>query len=96
MFLSVFALAFGAFFLFYGIRIACFGRYDLLSGYTPDKGEAYAIRAGWTHIIGGFLCLAAGGIGLAFPDGSLPYILFFSAIAIFILLSTLNDKTAGR
>ncbi len=96
MFLSVFALAFGAFFLFSGVRITFFGRFDLLSGYTPGKGETYARRAGWTHIIGGILCLAAGGIGLFFPDGYLPYLLFLSALGIFLLLSAINDRTAGK
>ena len=95
MFLSLFDLVFGAFFLVSGVRIVFFKNFSLINNYSPDKGSAYALRAGWLNLAFGALTAVGGILGLLFPNRSIELYLLAILLGRYLVLSALNDKSVG-
>lgn len=91
MALAIIAILLGGMFFGFGVAIVAFRRYDLISGYTPKKGERYARRAGLIQMIGGGICIAGGAAGLA-AGQTFAYIGLFLGVGALLLLGYLNDR----
>ena len=96
MFLAVIAVVLGGIYAAFGVLITFLRRYQYLSGYTPDKGEAYATRAGLIQLLGGLFCVAGGVCGLCGLGESAVYIGLLLGVGLILLLSAVNDRTAGK
>ena len=96
MFLAIIAVVLGGIYTAFGVLIAFLGRYQYLSGYTPEKGEAYALRAGLIQFVGGLLCIAGGVCGLLGLGETAVYIGLLLGVGLILLLSAANDRTAGK
>ncbi len=91
MALSIIAILLGGMFFGFGVAIAIFRRFDLISGYRPYMGEAYARRAGFIQMIGGGICIVGGITGI-FLSGALTYIGLALGLGALLLLAYFNDK----
>ena len=91
MTLSIIAILLGGMFFSFGVAILFFRRYDLISGYRPHMGKAYARRAGAIQMIGGGLCVAGGVVGIL-VNTTLTYIGLGIGLASLLLLGYLNDR----
>lgn len=91
MTLSVIAILLGGMFFGFGVAIVFFRRHDLISGYRPHMGEAYARRVGFIQMIGGGIC-AAGGVAGLLADTALTYIGLALGLGALLLLGYLNDR----
>ena len=96
MFLAIVAVVLGGIYATFGVLIAFLGRYQYLSGYTPEKGEAYAFHAGLIQLIGGLICVAGGVCGLCGLGETAVYIGLLVGVGLILLLSAINDRTAGK
>ena len=96
MFLAIVSIVLGGIYAAFGVLIAFLGRYQYLNGYTPDKGEAYAFRAGLIQLIGGLACIAGGVCGLSGLGETAVYIGLIIGVGLILLLSAVNDRTAGK
>ena len=90
MFLSIFSIALGAFFLFFGVRIYFFRRYDLISDYTPAKGERFAKTAGLIQLVFGVLFAGAGALGLYLLNDTYSFLSLFTLLGAYIGAMNLN------
>ncbi len=93
MTLNIIAIILGGIFFGFGVAILVFRRYDLISGYTPQKGEEYARRMGCIQIVGGLGTAAGGVVGLLMNSNIPAYIGIFLGMGALILLGHFNDKT---
>ncbi len=96
MFLAIIAIVLGGIYCAFGVLIAILGRYQYLNGYTPEKGEPYARRAGLIQMLGGLVCAAGGVCGLFGMGETVVYIGLLVGVGLILLLSAVNDRTAGK
>ena len=94
MFLSIFSIALGAFFLFFGVRIYFFRRYDLISDYTPAKGERFAKTAGLIQLSFGILFVIGGSLGLYIQNDTYSFLSLFCLLGGYI--AAMNLITAQK
>ena len=84
MFLSIFSIAIGLFFAVCGVRILFFGHYQLISDYTPKKGESYGKTVGLLQLVLGLLFVGSGVFGLCLNNETYSYVSLFVLFACYI------------
>ena len=94
MFLPIFSIALGAFFAFFGVRIYFFRRYDLISDYTPAKGERFAKTAGLIQLGFGILFVIGGSLGLYIQNDTYSFLSLFCLLGGYI--AAMNLITAKK
>ena len=92
MFLPIFSVAIGLFFAVCGVRIVCFRHFNLISDYTPAKGEKFAMKAGWIQLVFGLLFIASGIVGLCLLIDAYSYASLFVLFGGYIAAMNLNAK----
>mgnify|MGYP003316523912 CR=1 FL=1 len=92
MFLPIFSIAIGLFFAVCGVRIVFFHHYQLISDYTPAKGDGYGRRVGMIQLAFGCLFIASGALGLYLLIDAYSYLSLFTLFGGYIGAMNLASK----